>query len=227
MKEMPNILMVEDDPILGKGLFLSLELEGYKVEWGKSFKEGLDKFSNFQFDLVVLDIGLPDKPGTELCRAIREKDSNVGIIFLTAKTDEETVVSGLELGANDFVKKPFSHKELMARVKVLLRAKLPQTKELKYGELYLSQERREVRFQNEEISLNRRQFDILSYFMSHPNQIVTREQLLSSLEHGEHVFDRTVDSHLSQLRRILKKAKVANIQIVSIYGVGYRLETAE
>lgn len=227
MNDAPHILMVEDDPILGKGLLISLDLEGYKVDWGKSYHEGIEKFKNQVFDLVLLDIGLPDKPGTELCRSIRELNHQVGIIFLTAKTDEETVVNGLELGANDFVKKPFSHKELMARIKALLRSRLPQHHDLKIGELNLSKERREVHYKSKELTLNRRQFDILSYFMSHPDQIITREQLLLSLEHGEHVFDRTVDSHLSQLRRILKKAGVESIQIASIYGVGYRLETVE
>ena len=219
-----KILLVEDDPVLGEGLVLSLTLEGYEVTWAKNFKDGLENFSVKSFHLVVLDIGLPDGLGTNLCREIRSQNREVPIIFLTAKSDEETVVHGLELGANDFVKKPFSHKELMARIRVYFRERYVPATDIKINELMIRPDNRQVFHKDQELGLNRRQFDILSYFATRPDQIITREQLISHLDQGAAIFDRTVDSHLSQLRKILKTHQVNCIQIVPVYGVGYRLE---
>lgn len=224
--ESKSLLLVEDDPILGEGLVISFKLEGYQIAWGKTLAEGKKLYDDGNFDLVILDIGLPDGPGTDLCRMIRETNPNIGVVFLTAQTDEETVVRGLELGANDFVKKPFSHRELMARVRVLLRPKLALTKEIKVGSLIVNPEKRVVTFEGREINVNRRQFDILTYFVSHPDQIITRDQLLVYLDQDGAIFDRTVDSHLSQLRKILKTNLVTGVQINSIYGIGYRLEVS-
>ena len=150
------LLLVEDDPILGEGLLLSFKLEGYQIQWARSLTEAKKLYSELPPDLIVLDIGLPDGPGTELCRMVRAEREDVGIIFLTAQTDEETVVRGLELGANDFVKKPFSHRELMARVRVLLRPKVSPGKEIKIGGLLILPEKRQVLFGGTEITVNRR-----------------------------------------------------------------------
>jgi len=223
----PKILLVEDDPMLGEGLVISLKLEGNEITWKKTVKEGHDEFSTGSYDLAILDINLPDGMGTDLCKKIRSENKEIGILFLTAKTDEDTVVRALEMGANDFVKKPFSHKELMARVKVVLRPKFGATKELKLGGLRVNPEQRMVTYKDEPITLNRRQFDILSYFMSHHDQIITREQLLTHLGTEGDIIDRTVDSHVSQLRKTLKSSNIEEIQITSIYGVGYRLENLE
>jgi DNA-binding response OmpR family regulator len=223
----PRILLVEDDPMLGEGLSISLKLEDYELTWKRSVGQGFEAFQSDKFDLAILDIGLPDGQGTDLCKKIREENKDIGIIFLTAKTDEETVVRGLELGANDFVKKPFSHRELMARIKVILRSKFAISKELKAGSLTLFPEKRSVIYKGDSLTLNRRQFDILSYFLTHQDQIITRDQLLSHLNTDGDVFDRTIDSHVSQLRKILKTHNVEEIQITSIYGIGYRLENVE
>lgn len=223
----PRILLVEDDPMLGEGLSISLKLEGYEIVWKRSVGQGLEAFQSEKFDLTILDIGLPDGQGTDLCKKIREVNKDIGIIFLTAKTDEETVVRGLELGANDFVKKPFSHRELMARVKVVLRSKMSVSRELKAGNLVMFPEKRTASYKGENLTLNRRQFDILVYFLTHADQIITRDQLLTHLNTDGDVFDRTIDSHVSQLRKILKTHSVEEIQISSIYGIGYRLENVE
>lgn len=223
----PRILLVEDDPMLGEGLSISLKLEGYELVWKKSIGQGFEAFQSEKIDLCILDIGLPDGQGTDLCKKIREENKDVGIIFLTAKTDEETVVRGLEMGANDFVKKPFSHRELMARVKVVLRSKFSISKELKVGNLIVVPEKRTATYNGDQLTLNRRQFDILCYFITHIDQIITRDQLLSHLNTDGDVFDRTIDSHVSQLRKILKTHEVEEIQITSIYGIGYRLENVE
>lgn len=227
MKMSSKLLLVEDDPILGEGLVLSLQLEGLTVDWAKTLRDGREKYNQSSFDLVILDIGLPDGLGLELCREIRTENQAIPVVFLTARTDEETVVMGLEDGANDFVKKPFSNKELMARVKGLLRGKVAAAKDLKAGELILNQDKREASYKGKLLGLNRRQFDILSYFMGKQGQIITREQLLNHLDNDGSIFDRTIDSHLSQLRRTLKKSGVGAVQILSVYGVGYRLEVLE
>ncbi|MES2525491.1 MAG: response regulator transcription factor [Bdellovibrionota bacterium] len=223
MKHAHKILLVEDDPVLGMGLVTFLELEGYQVEWKKTVESGLDAFEEGGFSLVSLDIGLPDGSGTDLCKEIREKDKTIPIIFLTAKTDEDTLVRGLEIGANDFVKKPFSHKELHARMKVLLRATTWQA-ESEIGGAQVFPDRREIHYNGKPLDLNRRQFEILSYFLSRPDQIISREQLLVHLGQDGAIFDRTVDSHLSQLRKVLKANEVTTFEIAPIYGVGYRLE---
>jgi len=221
-----KILLVEDDPVLGTTLSMGLKLEHYEVVWVTSFSKALDTFSPGSFDLISLDIGLPDGSGLDLCKEIRLQDKNVPIIFLTARTDEETLLKGLEIGANDFVKKPFSQKELFARIKVLLRSN-PWQSELSLGGLTVYPDRREIHFQGKPLNLNRRQFDILVFFLARPDQIVTREQLLSHLGQDGTVYDRTVDSHLSQTRKVLKSAHVDTIQLSPVYGVGYRLEVQQ
>lgn len=223
MKATKRILIVEDDPVLGTGLSVGLKIQGYEIDWAKSYEAALDIYDSGNFDLISLDIGLPDGSGMDLCKIIRKKDKNVPIIFLTAKTDEETLVKGLELGANDFVKKPFSQRELLARIKVLLRTNSWQS-EMNVGGLSVFSDRREIQFNGQTLNLNRRQYDILSYFLSHPDQIITREQLLTFIEQDGVIYDRTIDSHLSQLRKVMKKAGVETVSIAPVYGVGYRLE---
>lgn len=223
MNAVKKILLVEDDPVLGTGLQTFLQLENFDVTWKKSVEEGSEAFLSGSFDLVSLDIGLPDGSGTDLCREIRETDKNIPVIFLTAKTDEETLVRGLEIGANDFVKKPFSQRELLARIKVLLRENIWQSG-ASVGGVIVYPDRREIHFEGKPLDINRRQYEILSYFLSRPDQIVTREQLLVHLGQDGAIYDRTVDSHLSQLRKVLKVTGVKDFEIAPVYGVGYRLE---
>lgn len=219
-----KILLVEDDPVLGTGLATFLKLEKFEVEWATSGQAALELFESQQFDLVSLDIGLPDGPGTDVCKEIRRRSKTVPIIFLTAKTDEETVVRGLEIGANDFVKKPFSQKELLARIKIQLRINAWQAEE-SFAGVSIHEERREIHYRGKSLELNRRQFDILSYLLQHADQIVTREQLLIHIGQDGTIYDRTVDSHLSQLRKALAQAGVESFHIAPVYGVGYRLES--
>jgi DNA-binding response OmpR family regulator len=222
-----KILLVEDDPILGEGLVMTLKLEGHQVDWAQSIKAGKALIETNQYELMIMDIGLPDGEGTELCRWVRQKDSLVSILFLTAKTDEETVVKSLDEGGNDFVKKPFSNKELMARIKSIFRTRNPNSQVLKLGAFSLSMDKREFLYDGRPLGLNRRQFDILSFLITKRDQIVTRDQMLQHLDQEGAIYDRTIDSHLSQLRKILKTEAVGKIQILPVYGVGYRLEILE
>ena len=221
---MNSILLVEDDPLLGEGLVLSLQLEGYTVDWAKTLNSGREKFNSKNFNLVILDMGLPDGLGIELCREIRKKDDKLSVLFLTAQTDETTLVEALNDGANDFIKKPFSQRELMARIKAALRITTSTPKLMKVGELAINIDQREVNYKGENLNLNRRQFDILAYLIKRQGEIITREQLIDHLGQENEIFDRTIDSHLSQLRKIFRTHSIETVQISPVYGVGYRLE---
>lgn len=224
MNESSKILLVEDDEGIGFGLSEALQLEGLAVDWKKNVTDGAQAFSSEKYNLVILDIGLPDGLGTTLCGKIRKKDARTPIIFLTARTDEETLIKALEMGANDFVKKPFSQRELFARIRAHLGLNRSTVKEGPIPGMIIDQEARTVTYQQKQLELNRRQFDLLMYFLKHQDQIVTRDQVLEYLGQEGAVFDRTIDSHISQLRKVLKSYSISKLQIVSVYGVGYRLE---
>lgn len=222
---MKRILLVEDDPILGKGVKVGLEVEGYAVDWGKCLSEARDLFCENSFDLVVLDLGLPDGSGLDFCKWLREQSSLIPVVILTAQTDENTVVSGFDAGATDYIKKPFGSRELHARIKAHMRTAHDQNELLEFSGLRISVDERLVTYNGEEISLNRRLFDILTYFVRHEGKVVTRDALINGIDPNLDIYDRTIDSHLSQLRSKLKKCGVTGVKINSIYGVGYRLES--
>ncbi len=221
---MSRILVVEDDPILGRGLKLSLELDGHQVNWARDLRTGSAANANEAFELVILDLGLPDGSGLSLCSSLRDAGSRIPIIILTAKTDEDSVVAGLTAGANDYVRKPFGQKELLARVRTALRAPLLREDQIRFGEVLLLKGQRKVMHQEREIDLNRREFDIFALLVDRAEQVVTRDQILNALDKNGEILDRTLDSHLSHIRKKFRSAGVQTIQISSVYGVGYRLE---
>jgi DNA-binding response OmpR family regulator len=221
---MTQLMLVEDDPILGRGLSVYLDLEGFKTLWVKDIKSALGAIENTPCDLIILDVNLPDGSGIELCKKMRTAGTKAPIIFLTAKTDEDSVVSGFSAGANDYVKKPFGNRELLARLKAHLREPSKRDAELKFGDLRVVPHKRQAYVKEKEIDLNRREFDILAVLMQNSEAVVTREGLLNALDKEGEIFDRTIDSHVSHIRSKLKKAFVETVQITSVYGVGYRLE---
>ena len=221
---MSRILVVEDDPILGRGLKLSLELDGHHVNWARDLRTGSAANANEAFELVILDLGLPDGSGLSLCSSLRDAGSRIPIIILTAKTDEDSVVAGLTAGANDYVRKPFGQKELLARVRTALRAPLLREDQIRFGEVLILKGQRKVMHQEREIDLNRREFDIFALLVDRAEQVVTRDQILNALDKNGEILDRTLDSHLSHIRKKFRSAGVQTIQISSVYGVGYRLE---
>ncbi len=221
---MAKILLVEDDPVLAKSVQLNLELESWTVLRAASLAEARALESNNRIDGVILDLGLPDGSGLGFLKELREKESRVPVLVLTAQTDEETVVSGLELGANDYIRKPFSMRELMVRIKVALKEPTLREHQVRFGPLLILKEARQASIDNLPVELNRREFDILTYLADHGGQVVTRERLLNKMDVEGEVFDRTIDSHISHIRARLKKAGVTQIVISSVYGVGYRLE---
>jgi len=221
---MIELLLVEDDPVLGRGLHVNLELEGYRVHWARDLNAAGQTFPAHPIQLVILDLNLPDGNGLSFLKKIRDAGSRTPVIVLTAKTDEDSVVEGLQSGANDYVRKPFGNKELLARIKTTL--KEPQTRDhqARYGDLVVYFEKRKILYGEQEIDLNRREFEVLTYFVEHAESVVTRENLLSVLDKDGEIFDRTIDSHVSHVRARLRTAGVKSVQISSVYGVGYRLE---
>lgn len=219
-----NLLLVEDDPVLGRGLQLNLELEGYKVDWSKDLATARTKFDSTEYKMIILDLNLPDGNGISFLKEVRKK-ANLPVIILTARTEEDSVVEGLQAGANDYVRKPFGNRELMARVRATLKdLTVKSSDEIQIGDLILSKQKRRCFFRGLEIDFNRREFDIISYMMDHYDTVITRDNLLQHLNTEGEVFDRTIDSHISHIRAKLRKSHVDSVQINSVYGVGYRFE---
>ncbi len=222
---MVNLLLVEDDPNLGKGLKANLELENYHVYWAQTIYEAHILCETNNPDLILLDLGLPDGNGFEFCLKIRQAKKTLPIIILTADSNEDSVVRGFSSGANDYVKKPFSSKELFARIKAQLSINLLKEKELSLGKLHLFIESRKVVFDKTDIELNRKEFELLHFLIQRKGAIATREDIISKLGQSEEISDRTIDSHISHLRTKLKKGNITSITIKSEYGLGYRLVT--
>lgn len=219
-----NILLVEDDPVLARGLQLTLQAEGYGIVWADSLKSAFDKNQKEKLGLVILDLGLTDGSGFDFLNEVRNSGSRLPIIILTAQSDEDSLIEGLQQGANDYMKKPFSNRELVARIKAVLREPQVREAQTRYSDLLLLHDQRIVKFKESNIEMNRREFDVLHFLIQRAEMIVTREALMEHIDKDGDIFDRTIDSHVSHLRSRFKAAGVTNIKISSVYGLGYRLE---
>lgn len=210
-----KILLVEDDPGIAEVLVFSLQAAGHEVVSVSRGRDAVAKAA--RFECVLLDIGLPDLDGFEVCRQIR-RVSDVPVVFLTSRSDEIDRVVGLELGADDYVTKPFSTRELLARIKAVTRrvnAALPAN-----PGLVIDADRRTVAADGRNISLSRIEFELLTALASQPGRVFTRENLLDrAWPDGGLVTDRTVDAHIKSLRRKLGSPA----WIETVRGVGYRL----
>ena len=213
------IMVVEDEPNIGMLVRTYLEREGYEVLWLRSGEEALAELRRHPIELVLLDIGLPGIDGFEVCRRM---NGHTPVIMLTARDEEPDRVAGLELGADDYVSKPFSPRELTARVKAVLRraSKGGTTADVTaIGPLTLSRVAREVRVDGSEVELTQREFDLLEYLVRHTGQVVTRDELLEAVwgfvSPGQ---TRTVEVHVAQLRKKLGHPEL----IRTIRGLGYK-----
>jgi len=220
---MAKILLLEDDPFLGKGLAVQLKTSGHEVDWQPTVAQARSSSASTEFDLMILDVNLPDGSGLEFCKQERSRGVKNPIIVLTARTDDDSVVSGFECGANDYVKKPFSNRELLARIQSLLKEPFLQEEKIRVGPIVILMGQRKVMIDNQDIRLNRREFDIFVHLAKSPGVVLSREQLLQGLDTGD-ILDRTIDSHFSHIRAKLKKTGVDSVMIRSVYGVGYTLE---
>lgn len=219
-----NVLLVEDDPALARGIQVILEIEGYRTFWASNLKSAYEINEGEKLELVILDLGLADGSGFDFLTKVRESGSRLPIIVLTAKTDEDSIVEGLQRGANDYMKKPFGNRELLARIKAILREPQLRENQFRFGDLLLLVDQRVVKYKEKLIEVNRREFDILLFLVQRANTIVNREILLQAMDKDGQIFDRTIDSHISHLRSRFRSANISTIKISSVYGLGYRLE---
>ena len=216
-------MVVEDDPHIADLVSMYLRNEGFRVHVATSGEDGLRAIRSHRPRLAIVDVGLPGElDGLGLCRDLR-RSSAVPLILLTARDDEADRVQGLELGADDYVTKPFSPRELVARVRAVLRreeGRLPGGPVLQVGEVEIDRDRREVCVANRGVHLALREFDLLVHLAEHPGLALTRQQLLDAVWGPAWVGDpRTVDVHVRQLRKKLGDA----LPLMTVRGVGYRL----
>lgn len=219
-----QILVVEDDPVIGRTLTMSLPYRGYQVHVAGTIREGRRQFESGSFDLVLLDVQLPDGTGFDLCQGIRARDEWIPILMVTARTDEPSAVMALSIGADDYIRKPFGLDELTARMDRLTNRKSGRKDLLHYRSIQIDRSKRMVWVEEKEVPLGKREFEILSILVRRGGEVVTREEILDALSDQADMFDRTIDSHLSHLRKKIREIAGSTIQIVPVYGVGYRLE---
>ena len=224
-----TVMVVDDERKIRDVVRSYLEREGYSVVLADCGERALEMIERAHPDLVVLDLMLPDLSGEEVARSVRTH-SDVPIIMLTAKASEEDRVAGLRLGADDYLVKPFSPRELVARVKSILRRAAPERRQLesaqlRHGDLLIDAGRREVRVGEEEIQLAPKEFDLLWELLDHRGLVLTRDQLLERVWGYTFAGDtRTVDVHVRWLREKIEAAPSSPARIITIRGVGYRFE---
>jgi DNA-binding response OmpR family regulator len=223
-----RILIVEDDRTLRQALTFNLEREGYEVRSAVDGQQALDWARNDQFDLILLDVMLPGMSGIEVLRVVRSEGDSTPVIVLSAKGDEIDRVVGLKVGADDYIAKPFSRPELLARIEAVLRrdrrtsAEAPEAEDrIEIGALAINRARREASFEGESLHLTLKEFDLLAHLAAHPGRIFTRDQLLTRVWGLDYDGDdRTVDVHVSWLRGKLRGRDGHNY-FRTVRGVGY------
>ena len=230
-----KVLLVEDEKSIADGIIYNLKNEGLKVTHVDDGKIAIDIFEEEHFDLIILDIMLPEVSGLEICKTIR-KSSNVPIIMLTAKDDENDKISGLEMGADDYITKPFSVKELISRVKAVLRRTknsellrgvdedLSFAKEITIGNIAMNPLRYEAKIDNEIIELRPREFELLYYLCENAGNIVSRDKLFSKVWGYSFAGNsKTLDVHIQRIRERIEVNPKSPKRLVTIRGVGYKL----
>ncbi|MEZ4415398.1 MAG: response regulator transcription factor [Gemmatimonadota bacterium] len=223
-----RVLVVEDDPKTAEIVALYLRREGHLVHVEHRGDRALDRLREQPFDLVIADVMLPGTDGLDLCRQVRARGT-VPVILLTARTREEERVAGLDLGADDYVTKPFSPRELVARVRALLRRAPPGGEDfVVVGDLVIDRARRGVRVGDRDVELTTSEFALLEALASHPGHVRSRAQLLAVLPGGaSETLDRTVDVHIRNLRRKIEPVPSRPAYIRTVVGAGYRLLAPE
>lgn len=223
---MKRILVIEDEPQMLLGLRDNLELEGYEVATAADGDEGISKAAQFHPDLVILDVMLPRKNGFDVCRELRARAVATPIVMLTARSAETDKVLGLELGADDYVTKPFSITELLARVRAVLRragGQKPATDSVRIGDIEIDFKVHQARRGRARIEFTAREFDLLRYFVQHTGKVVTREQILNEVwGYEEFPTTRTIDNFVAKLRQKIERAPHAPEHILTIHGSGYK-----
>lgn len=225
---MYKILVVEDDENMSLGLKDNLEFEGYQIDIANEGNDGLKKILENKYHLILLDVMLPNKSGFEICKEARAKGITTPVIHLTAKGEEIDKVLGLELGADDYITKPFSLRELLARVKAVLRRITPeqetQTSKVTIGKLNVNFDSFNADCEGAAINMSHKEFEILKYLWKNKNQTVSREDLMEKVW-GSDVYTttRTVDNFILKLRQKIEDNHNHPKLIITVYGIGYKL----
>ena len=221
---METILIIEDDPTMLRGLKDNFEFKGYTVVTASDGEAGLNAALDCKPDLILLDIMLPKINGYEICRLLREEKLDMPIIMLTAKGEESDIVLGLNLGADDYVTKPFSIKELMARANAFLRrSKQAETHIHTFGDFVLNIDARELSQNDQPVKLSPKEFNMLEFFVTHPDRAVTRDTLLNAVwGYNNFVTSRSVDRCVTTLRNKIESHPHAPIYIHTIREIGYK-----
>ncbi len=226
---MTRVLVVEDEESFREALEFMLSKEGFEVALAATGTDALVEFDRSGADLILLDLMLPGMSGTEVCRTIRAK-SKVPIIMVTAKADEVDKVVGLEIGADDYVTKPFSSRELVARIRAVLRRNAdfeesPVVSTLEIGPVRLDIERHKVTVRGEAVSLPLKEFDLLELLMRNAGRVLTRGQLIDRVWGSNYVGDtKTLDVHIKRLRAKIEQDPAEPVHILTVRGLGYKFE---
>ncbi|MEH6822786.1 MAG: response regulator [Motiliproteus sp.] len=218
-----RLLLIEDDPLLGEGIQQGFNLQGETLDWLRSGQHALDALASSEFDLLILDLGLPDIDGLQVLSELRRRGSALPVLILTARDQVSDRVRGLDAGADDYLIKPFDLDELRARVRALLRRNSGiSSPKLNHADLEVDPASREVYRNGEAVNLSRREYSLLLEFLYHPGQVLTRDQLSERLYGwNDDVESNAVEVHIHHLRK-----KLGSDLIKTVRGVGYRIEKA-
>jgi len=226
-----QILVIEDNADIARLVMVNLRGKQLAVEHAADGKSGLDMARSGQYDLIILDLMLPEVDGLDICRTLRSEQMYTPVLMLTARTSELDRVLGLEVGADDYLTKPFSVPELVARVNAMLRrAEQYQPAQgvddgapLRFGALHIDPDRRQVHVGDSAVELTAREFDLLWHFASHPERVYTRSQLLDSVwGYGHAGYEHTVNSHINRLRAKIEANPAKPCYVLTVWGVGYK-----
>lgn len=223
-----RILVVEDDPSIVQGLTLNLTMEGYEVVVAQDGVEAVEKFSGDRFDLVILDLMLPRMNGLEVIEAIRRRDADLPVLFLSARDAQADKVKALELGGDDYITKPFGLPELLARINVALRRTKKVGDTIQFGEVSIDLAARRVDRAGQTVELTSKEYDLLVFLLRSKGRALTRAQILGGVwGDGYDGTERTVDNFVARLRTKLEKDPERPLHIETVRGVGYRFELGQ
>ncbi|MDX6198069.1 MAG: two-component system, OmpR family, response regulator RegX3 [Actinomycetota bacterium] len=226
---MTRLLVIEDEPSISEPLAYMLDKEGFEVAVAATGPAGVEEFERSGADLVLLDMMLPGLPGTDVCKALRQS-SNVPIIMLTARDSEVDKVVGLELGADDYVTKPFSHRELLARIRAVLRRRSepeePMSSALEVGPVRMDVDRHRVTVSGEPVQLPLKEFELLELLLRNAGRVLTRQQLIDRVWGPDYVGDtKTLDVHVKRLRAKVEPEPKSPKHLLTVRGLGYKFES--
>ena len=225
---MTRILIVEDEPLMRLGLKKNLEFEGYQVDCAEDGQSAVDKILENGYHLVLLDVMIPKITGLDVCKKIREKGDDTPVIMLTAKGEEIDKVLGLELGADDYITKPFSLRELLARIKAILRRQVNSdfkgNEFINIGNLKINLHSYDAYSDGKPVSMTHREFEIIKYLWQHQNEPVSRDDLLDNIWGvGEIITTRTIDNFILKLRQKIERDPAHPRYIITVHKIGYKL----